>query len=397
MENCDIFPSKNGENATLCVQECILPPPFFVHVRKNRYFCGGICIGRCCHLLCVRIDLNLMTLSIIVPVYNVEHFLRRCLDSLLRQGLEVGEYEIICVNDGSSDGSAAILADYEQRFPDLFRIITQQNQGVGAARNAGMAVARGEYIAFVDGDDWLIDGGYAYLLEHFCQEGNPDVISFWSVTMNNYQMHHWVYSDKPDGEVYFEGEGVKLYNQGISPFVWEKFYRRAFLVEHGVLFTSIPLAEDILFNFHVFCHNPRAKATSSNIYRYSRDNEVSAIAVKTRASSHRKMEGLLLIMNEMHAYLAAGDTPMEPGIRNVINTLLQTFYTRSFTAGFSRREWQHYMGTVKDMAHHTVRLGGKWAPVGIAMNLSRESYVVYRVVSFLYIKVFGRYVHHRLG
>ena len=77
----------------------------------------------------MRIDLNLMKLSIIVPVYNVEHFLRRCLDSLLRQGLEAGEYEVVCVNDGSSDGSAAILDDYEQRFPDVFRIITQRTKG----------------------------------------------------------------------------------------------------------------------------------------------------------------------------------------------------------------------------------------------------------------------------
>ncbi len=337
-----------------------------------------------------------MKLSIIVPVYNVEPFLRRCLDSLLRQGLEAGEYEVVCVDDGSSDFSAAILADYEQRFPDVFRIITQRNQGVGAARNAGMAVARGEYIAFVDSDDWLIDGGYAYLLEHFCREGNPDVITFWSVTMNSYQMHHWVYGDKPDGEVYFEGEGVELYNQGISPFVWDKFYRRTFLIEHELLFTSIPLAEDELFNFHVFCHNPRVKATNCNIYRYSCDNEDSAITVKTRASSLGKMDGLLLIMYEMHTYLAAGDTPMEPGIRKAINMLLQTFYTRSFTAGFSKREWRHYMGTIKDMAHHTVHFGGKWAPVGIAMNLSRESYIIYRMFSFLYIKVFDRYVHHRL-
>ena len=82
-----------------------------------------------------------MKLSVIVPVYNVEKFLPRCLDSLLRQGLEVGEYEVICVNDGSPDGSAAILAEYEKKHPEVFKVITQENRGSGAARNAGLKVA----------------------------------------------------------------------------------------------------------------------------------------------------------------------------------------------------------------------------------------------------------------
>lgn len=87
-----------------------------------------------------------MQLSVIVPVYNMEKFLPRCLDSLLRQGMEVGEWEVICVNDGSTDGSANILAGYEAKNPDIFKVITQENKGISAARNTGTAMARGEYI-----------------------------------------------------------------------------------------------------------------------------------------------------------------------------------------------------------------------------------------------------------
>ena len=67
-----------------------------------------------------------MKLSVIVPVYNVEKFLPRCLDSLIRQGLSADEYEVICVNDGSPDNRAQILADYEQKHPDIFRVIMQE-------------------------------------------------------------------------------------------------------------------------------------------------------------------------------------------------------------------------------------------------------------------------------
>ena len=121
-----------------------------------------------------------MKLSVIVPVYNVEKFLPRCLDSLLRQGLEVGEYEVICVNDGSPDNCAPILAEYEQKFPGIFRVITQENQGLGEARNTGMKAAQGEWITFVDSDDYVIDSGYKYLLGHFCDE-RMDVLQFRNV------------------------------------------------------------------------------------------------------------------------------------------------------------------------------------------------------------------------
>ena len=111
-----------------------------------------------------------MKLSVIVPVYNVEKYLPRCLDSLLRQGMESGDGEVICVNDGFPDNSAAILADYQQRHPDIFKVITQENMGVGEARNIGMRIARGEYIGFVDSDDFVAENSYSYLCEHFLGE-----------------------------------------------------------------------------------------------------------------------------------------------------------------------------------------------------------------------------------
>lgn len=105
-------------------------------------------------------------LSIIVPVYNVARYLRKCVDSLLAQDLPASDYEIILVDDGSTDGSAAICDEYASRSSvhplahssiegPLIRVIHQPNAGVGAARNAGLKVAKGEYIQFVDSDDYL--------------------------------------------------------------------------------------------------------------------------------------------------------------------------------------------------------------------------------------------------
>lgn len=106
--------------------------------------------------------------SVIVPVYNVEAYLPKCLDSIINQTLE--DLEIICVNDGSPDGSATILEAYAQKDARI-KIISQENQGLAGARNIGTAAATGEYVGYVDSDDWIEPETYAAAVGHM----NPDV------------------------------------------------------------------------------------------------------------------------------------------------------------------------------------------------------------------------------
>lgn len=91
--------------------------------------------------------------SIIVPVWNVEKYLEQCLDSLVNQTLK--EIEIIIVNDGSPDNSQAIIDSYVKKYPKLVRSFIKENGGQGSARNFGLSKAKGNYISFVDSDDWL--------------------------------------------------------------------------------------------------------------------------------------------------------------------------------------------------------------------------------------------------
>lgn len=104
-------------------------------------------------------------LSIIVPVYNAEKWLRRCLDSLLKQDLPREDYEIILVDDGSKDGSPQICDDYSAAHPGTVRVIHQQNRGVSMARNAGLDAAVGEYVMFVDADDYMKEGSFLEILD----------------------------------------------------------------------------------------------------------------------------------------------------------------------------------------------------------------------------------------
>ena len=100
--------------------------------------------------------------SIIVPVYNVVDYLSDCLESLVKQTLD--DIEIICVNDGSTDSSLIVLEKYEKQY-DIIKIINQRNKVLDSARNAGLAAAKGEYLGFVDSDDWIDTEFYEKLYE----------------------------------------------------------------------------------------------------------------------------------------------------------------------------------------------------------------------------------------
>lgn len=99
---------------------------------------------------------NEIDLSIIVPVYNSEKYLENCLSSLLSQKTSY-VYEVICINDGSSDGSELILKKFQEQYPMQFRYVNQNNQGISAARNTGIVLAKGEYVGFVDNDDTVLE------------------------------------------------------------------------------------------------------------------------------------------------------------------------------------------------------------------------------------------------
>lgn len=100
--------------------------------------------------------------SFIIPVYNSELFLERCIRSILQQETSI-QYEVICINDGSTDGSLSILKRLQQKFPKMLTVESQQNKGISATRNRGIELARGEYISFIDNDDFVSEGYIEYL------------------------------------------------------------------------------------------------------------------------------------------------------------------------------------------------------------------------------------------
>lgn len=112
-------------------------------------------------------------ISVIIPVYNVENYLSKCIESVLAQSFK--DFEIIVVNDGSTDGSVKIIENYESRYPDIIRSYYKKNGGLSSARNFAIEIAQSEYITFLDSDDY-IDGNYLEVLYNAAKENDSDMV-----------------------------------------------------------------------------------------------------------------------------------------------------------------------------------------------------------------------------
>ncbi len=207
--------------------------------------------------------------SVIIPVYNVEKYLRRCLDSVVSQ--TYANLEIIIVNDGSPDHSQTIIDQYAAR-DDRIRTWVQENRTLGMARNAGLDMARGDYLAFVDSDDYLEPEAIAVMLDNALRTGVDIVVA------NNKVLDGELRCARAIGDRLVTPEETRApawrFGYFIAPAygitVWGKLYRHAFIKEAGVRFESNHRVsgEDILFNLLLFTHSPKLSLLNHCVYVY---------------------------------------------------------------------------------------------------------------------------------
>ena len=180
------------------------------------------------------------TLSIVIPVYNVERYLPKCLDSLL---IETSvPYEIILVNDGSTDASLAVAEGYRARFPERVSVITTENMGQGNARNVGLERAKGEFLYFIDSDDYLAPGGMEGILS--CLREDFDICIFDSIAVNadGKELKYMPGFRGEDRQLSLRTHPELLLQQ---PDVWNKIIRRSLFLDSGVRFPVRVWFEDL--------------------------------------------------------------------------------------------------------------------------------------------------------
>lgn len=236
-----------------------------------------------------------MKFSIIIPVYNVEDYLHQCLDSVLCQ--DFSDWEAVCVNDGSTDGSAAILEDYVAKDA-RFRLVTQPNGGLSAARNAGLDAAQGEYILFLDSDDWLVENALKVLSTNLSGE---DMLCFSGRRFFE-KTHGFNPSDLLKNGDY--QSGMDYYNENaLLPrdfafvCVVLRAYRRTFLMDNGLRFKEGILHEDNLFTPLACYYAKEVRVLNVCLYNYRvRVNSI------TNTVDMKRLTDLMGTANELAAF-----------------------------------------------------------------------------------------------
>lgn len=212
-----------------------------------------------------------MLLSVIIPLYNTEKYIAKCLDSILEQGLTSGQYEIIVVNDGSTDSGLQIVGEYCNQYQNI-RLISQENAGVSAARNHGLKEAKGEYVHFVDSDDYMEAGAYSHIFNVLLKgKTDYDIIKFHSITVDKYADVEKA-TNIAESRIIYEGEHYEqiLKYGAFSTFVWNLFIRKSVLLENKIYFpTDIIVCEDIIFNLDLATiKGLKVMLCNTNAYRY---------------------------------------------------------------------------------------------------------------------------------
>ena len=218
---------------------------------------------------------NKHKVSVIVPVYNVEKYLAKCLDSIINQTLK--EIEIICINDGSTDSSKSILEEYASRDKRI-KIINQENQGQAVARNIGLKNATGEYIGYVDSDDWISDNFFE-LLYNNAKQYNADIAcgeierpNADSIKLQKFFVLNKIQISKKVRIKY------KLCNIPKYNYIWNKIYRKEALVNSRIEFPQNKTFEDIIWT-HKVIHKLGNLVTVPNAVYYYRINSSSTTEV----------------------------------------------------------------------------------------------------------------------
>ena len=214
-------------------------------------------------------------ISVVVPVYNVEKYLRQCISSLVNQTIE--NIEIICVNDGSTDNSLKILEQYAQTDSRI-RIVSKTNSGYGDSMNVGLACAKGEYIGIVESDDYALPDMFERLYQA-AKENDVDIVksNFYYFSEEEGKKYEDNLSKIPYNKVFKPVDETEILKT--APSIWSALYKKEFLIEQKILFNPSSGAsyQDVSFAFRALLSAKRMICVPEAYLCYRSDNENSSI------------------------------------------------------------------------------------------------------------------------
>lgn len=222
--------------------------------------------------------INDTEISVIIPIYNCEKYLRKAIESVLKQ--KFNQYELLLINDGSTDNSLKICLEFEEKNENII-VIDKENTGVSDTRNYGISKARGKYIFFMDADDYIEPNAFENLIK-IMNKYNPDMITtgFFSEvesTENKISMDKIFIEEKMyNTEEEIKKDFIKMWDNHILYNIWNKLYLKKIIEEYNIKFPDYNWAEDVEFNKEYLMHTKKIYNTSECYYHYVRERQGSA-------------------------------------------------------------------------------------------------------------------------
>ena len=261
-------------------------------------------------------------ISIIIPIYNVEKYIAKAIESCINQTYK--DIEIVCINDGSTDNSSNILNEYAQKDSRI-KVIDKINEGVSVARNTGIEASQGEYLLFLDADDWYCDNQVIEKVYSKIQSDKFDVLYF------NILSYYKTMIRKKNAILPYQkckNEYLVYSNDSLR-----SCCRKEFLMIHNIKFPpSIKISEDHIFNIQILYNNPKISLSDEYLYCYLAEREDSA----TRS-------WVDLLNNQYQSYVYMKNTDFYKGLekqKQLYITDIWAYYMFSSWAGLQEKKYQ---------------------------------------------------------
>jgi len=311
----------------------------------------------------------MIKVSVIVPICNMEKYLKKCLDSLLCQTLQ--EIEIIAVDDGSTDTSPGILAEYAAKSRKIIHL-TKENGGLSDARNFGLPYATGEYIGFVDSDDYTDDDMFESMYVK-AKESDSDIVEC--------NLHHDYggYEDTETVPRYYDKSSLLCFGRTV---VWNKIYRRLWLLGTGVVFPKGLIYEDVSFYIKLIPHiTGYAYADIAPIHYVWRQGSIN------NASSDKTLH-ICVVLRDIVSYYK------ENGFYELFSQELEFFYARILLCSSLSRicripDKMLRKSIIRRNWNELISVFPKWRKNGILRRQRSRQALYMRTVNWLTYRVYG--------
>jgi len=230
-----------------------------------------------------------MKLSIVVPLYNKEKYIDRCVQSLLAQDMSPSEYEIIIVDDGSTDSSGSIARNYEIKHSNI-HLFRQKNGGAGAARNRGLEIAKGDFIYFLDADDYIATNVLKCLLE-LCELNKLEILGFNTKYTKDGSLIDSLTQNLQELNVQVKDGITFIAERGFRNEAWWYIIKKSFLMDTGIKFPEGRFIQDSIFTAGLLLRPNRISKVNFDVHRF--------VKVENSATTNREPTHLLKFIDDL--------------------------------------------------------------------------------------------------